>query len=42
MDWLIDQFLRDAMGLERVADWLGWLVAAAFCLNLAQIGRAHV
>lgn len=39
MDWLIDQFLRQVLGLESVADWFGWLVAAAFLANLALCVR---
>jgi cardiolipin synthase len=34
MDWLIDQILRDVMGLERLANWFGWVVASVFCVNL--------
>ena len=30
MDFLIEQFLRDVLGLERVADAFGWTWAAAF------------
>jgi phosphatidylserine/phosphatidylglycerophosphate/cardiolipin synthase-like enzyme len=34
MDWLIDEFLRNVLGLERVADVFGVLVSAAFVVSI--------
>ncbi|NBQ14703.1 MAG: hypothetical protein EBU31_08870, partial [Proteobacteria bacterium] len=34
MDWLIDELLRDVMGLERVADVFGVLVTVAFVVSI--------
>ena len=34
MDWLIDEFLRDVLGLERVADVFGVLVSVAFVVSI--------
>ena len=34
MDWLIDEFLREVLGLERVADVFGALVSVAFVVSI--------
>jgi cardiolipin synthase len=39
MDFLIEEFLRDGLGLERVADVFGWTLAAAFVINVALAVR---
>ena len=39
MDFLIEQFLRDVLGLERVADAFGWTWAVAFVVNVALAVR---
>jgi cardiolipin synthase len=39
MDWLIEQFLRDVVGWERVANAFAWALAAAFVVNVALAVR---
>lgn len=39
MDFLIEEFLRDVLGLGRVADVFGWTWAAAFVVNVALAVR---
>ena len=39
MDWLIEQFLREVLGWQRVADAFAWTLAGVFIVNVALAVR---